>query len=212
MTPAFQIFLTEYHRTGSEKADGYSNGAFAGLSAMEKQAVFKMLETELPCSAQWLFVVDIEKAIGVAKAEEERLRGDSFAHVFLLQEYLVRHSRDLLYQEHMIEDFPHYIDRLKPLVVDSLARTPANATTLSFFRQVILEEPNASAVARASRHFLDAMKLPRFSEQDDEERRRLLRELTSGDRQVRAGAIARIDAGAQEATRAMGYMVRSGFS
>jgi hypothetical protein len=38
--------------TGSEKTDGYSRVAFAGLSGQEKVEVFRILETELPWSAQ----------------------------------------------------------------------------------------------------------------------------------------------------------------
>ena len=58
MIIAFDIFMSEHNKTGSEKADGYSQAAFDGLTDSEKDKVFKLLENELPFSAEWLVLVD----------------------------------------------------------------------------------------------------------------------------------------------------------
>jgi hypothetical protein len=44
MTIAFDIFMSEYDKADSEKADGYSLAAFDGLTGSEKDAVFRLLE------------------------------------------------------------------------------------------------------------------------------------------------------------------------
>jgi hypothetical protein len=193
MSLAFDKFMRQYKATGGEKADGYSRDVFLGLDEHEKEKVFKLLETELPWSTEWLFLVDPKKALATAKEKEEKLRGDPYADVYMLQEQLVKYSGDLLYQQHMIEDYPNYIDSLKPLVVDAIERTPTNEATLEFFKQVIFVEVNPSAVARASRHLLDSLKIP--CESDDEERnyKRLISELRSDNVQVKRRAIAEIE-------------------
>lgn len=179
MTVAFDKFLKQYQMTGSEKADGYSRDAFEGLDEHEKEAVFKLLVQELPYSAEWLFFLDAEKAVVIAKEEEQKLRGNGYASVYMLQEELLKHTGDLLYQDHMIEDYPSYVDNLRPLVVDSIARTPANPTTVAFLKQVVLTEVNTSAVSRAARELVAAVNVPRATEADEEKYSRLIKELRS---------------------------------
>jgi hypothetical protein len=193
MTAAFDKFMEQYNKTGSEKADGYSRSAFDGLSEEEKEVVFKLLESELPFSAEWLFYVNAEKAVIVVKAEEERLRGNPYEQVFLLQENMVKYTGDLAYQDHMMEDFPSYIDRLKPLVVDSIGRTPATDATNSFLKKIIMVETNTSAVARAARQFLIAKNVPNNTEEEGEKFASLMRELRNDDSQIKLHAIARVD-------------------
>jgi hypothetical protein len=193
MTAAFDKFMEQYNKTGSEKADGYSRSAFDGLSEEEKEVVFKLLESELPFSAEWLFYVNAEKAVIVVKAEEERLRGNPYEQVFLLQENMVKYTGDLAYQDHMMEDFPSYIDRLKPLVVDSIGRTPATDATNSFLKKIIMVETNTSAVARATRQFLIAKNVPNNTEEEGEKFASLMRELRNDDSQIKLHAIARVD-------------------
>ena len=79
----------------------------------------------------------------------------------------------------MIEDYPGYIENLKPLVVDSIGRTPANAATIAFFKQIILTETNTSAIARAARRLLAAVQFPRQTETDEMKYKQTIRELTS---------------------------------
>ena len=94
--------------------------------------------------------LDAEKTIVIAKEEEQKLRGNEYASAYVFQEQLFKHTGDLLYQDRMIEDYPGYVDDLRPLVVDSIGRTPANPTTVAFLKHVVLREVNASAVARAA--------------------------------------------------------------
>lgn len=164
MTLAFETFLKEHSMRGSEKADGYSASLFAGLDADEKQIVFTLLEAELPWSIEWLFLVDKDRALSAAKNEESKLRGAPYADAFMLQQRIVQHSGDLAYQEHMIEDYFHYIDSKRPLVLDAISRTPMNETVLNFFKKVIVVETNHSAVTRASRHMLNAMTASRLTD------------------------------------------------
>lgn len=192
MTQAFEEFMRQYKATGSEKADGYSRDVFVGLEQHEKEEVFKLLETELPWSAEWLFLIDQEKALVVAKEKEAKLRGDPYQNVYLLQEQIVKHSGDLSYQRHMIDDYSNYTDSLKPRVVDSIDRTLTSDAALEFFKQVILVEVNSSAVARAARHLLDAFKVPCETVDEEEKYKRLLSDLRSDDIQVKRRAIARI--------------------
>jgi hypothetical protein len=193
MTAAFEKFMKQYKMTGSEKADGYSRDAFIGLDEREKEAVFELLVTELPWEVEWLFFLNPEKALVVAKNLEEKLRGNMYGRTFMLQEQLVRYTGDLLYQKHMIEDYPTYAESLRPLVVDSIGRTPTNEATIGFFKQVIMVDADASAVDRASRRLLESMKVPRATAADEDTYRRLVGELRSDKVQVKLNAIARID-------------------
>jgi len=193
MSAAFEEFMRQYKMTGSEKADGYSDDVFVGLEPDEKETVFKLLETELPWSAEWLFRLDPKKALVVVKELERKLRGDPDANVYMLQQKIVKHSGDLAYQKRMIEDYPHYANRLKPLVVSSIDNTPVNKAKINFFKEVIFQEVNASAVTRAARYLLDAVKIPRASESEKTAYDRLLGELRSDDLKAKQRAIAKVE-------------------
>ncbi len=93
----------------------------------------------------------------------------------------------------MIEDYPCYDDRLKARVVDAIECTPASAAKISFLKQVILTETNADAVASASIHFLDAMKIPEKTEEEKKEYSRLFDELRSDDVNVKLRVIAKLE-------------------
>lgn len=168
MTSVFEKFMRQYKMTGSEKADGYSQDVFVGLSENEKRTVFELLVTELPWEIEWLFFIDPEKALRIAKEKESKLRGDPYGHAYLFQQQIVKYSGDLLYQKRMIDDYPGYPERVRPLVVDAIHRTPKNEDTVAFFKHVVLVEVNASAVARASRHLLDSLKVPQATEAEKE--------------------------------------------
>lgn len=193
MTQAFDKFVKQYEMTGSEKADGYSKDAFIGLDEHEKERVFDLLKTELPWSAEWLFFVNPEKALIIAKKEEEKLRGDPYQHVYIIQQQIVAHSGDLLYQQRMIEDYCNYSDSLKPLVVDAISKTPTNEALINFLKEVILTEVNTSAVARASRHFLNTAKIPRTTEVEEQRFKQLISELRSDNTQSKRRAVSAID-------------------
>lgn len=189
MTVAFDKFMNKYQQTGSEKADGYSLDAFEGLDEYEKEAVFKLLIRELPTSAEWLFFLDVEKAMVITKEEEQKSRGNAYSSAYMLQEQLLKHTGDLIYQDHMIEDYPSYVDALKPLVVDSIGRTPANPTTVAFLKQVVLTEVNIRTVARAARQLLAALNVPRATEADEEKYSRLIKDLRSESADTKLKAI-----------------------
>jgi hypothetical protein len=193
MTAAFQSFMKQYHATGSEKADGYSRDVFVGLDELEKEQVFKLLTTELPFSAEWLFLVDAAKATSIVKQEEQKMRGDGYRHTYMLQEQLIRHTGDPVYQQHMIEDYPAYIDDLKPLVIDAIGRSPANDAVLGFLKQVILVETDESAVARAARRFLIAANVPRDTEAQEARYRHLMEQLRSDNPRFKLRAIDQIE-------------------
>lgn len=192
VTVAFETFMAQYRMTGSEKADGYTRGAFDGLTESEKDTVFGMLESELPFSVEWLFHLDPGRARDVVKNAEQELRGDGYQHVYLLQEHLVRSAGELQYQEHLLDDYPHYADRLKPLVINAVGRTPTNEKTIGFFKKVILTETNVSAIRRAAQALLWAQKLSADTELDEESDCELLHDLSNEDVEVRVKAIARV--------------------
>jgi hypothetical protein len=152
--------------TGSDKADGYSRDVFIGLNDRERDIVFDLLAKELPWSAKWLFFFDIPKALSIAKKTEEELRGDKYSHVYLLQEKIVEYSGDLEYQLHMLEDYPSHIERLKPRVIDAIRSTPTTPETIQFLKEVVFTETSSSALARAIRGYLDAMKIPLTTESE----------------------------------------------
>lgn len=189
MTEAFSEFMRQYKMTGSEKADGYSKNVFLGLEPSEKEEVFRLLMTELPYSVNWLFFLNAEKALVIAKEMEEKLRGNAYASVYMLQEQIVRHAGELAYQAHMIEDYPGYIKTLKPLVIDAISRTPANKNIISFFENVILTEADSSAVARAARALLAAVKMPRITAAEEICYRHTVNELCSDSVDVKLRAI-----------------------
>jgi hypothetical protein len=193
MTSAFEKFMKQYKMTGSEKADGYSRDVFIGLNEHEEEEVFVLLTTELPWSAEWLFFLNPAKAAVVAKDLEKKMRGDPYKDTYMLQRQLIKYTGELDYQTHMIEDYPNYPDSSRPYVVDAVDGTPINQAQLDFFKQVILVEVNSTAVARASRHLLDAKKFPRISEIDKKKYDRILNELRSDSVQVKKRAIAEID-------------------
>lgn len=189
MTTAFDTFMKQHDKTGSEKADGYSRDAFIGLEGTEKEIVFDLLVKELPFSVEWLFFLDAEKALPVVKKEEERLKGDGYGSAYLLQEELVRFTGDVSYQGRMIEDYPAYTDSLKPLIVDAIGRTPANAATIEFFKRVILTEVNSSAVARAARRLLAALAVPRSTESEEKVYSRIVSDLRNESLDVKQRAL-----------------------
>ncbi|NVM75484.1 hypothetical protein FHW83_001264 [Duganella sp. SG902] len=154
MTAAFDTFMHQYQMSGSDKADGYGKDALAGLTSEEQKEVFNLLLTELPFSVEWLFFLDAEKALAVAKEYEAKWRCDGDRHVYKLQQHIVQHTGDWVYQQRMIEDYPHYVGRLRLLAIDAVHRTPANAATMAFLEQVILTETDERALARACRHLL----------------------------------------------------------
>jgi hypothetical protein len=192
MTASFDEFMRQNAMAGSEKADGYSPDVFTMLTAQEKDIVFSILQKELPWSAQWIFLVDAERAAAILKAKEQALRGDPYEDVYMIQQNLVTHTGDLLYQKHMIEDYPNYIEKKRPLVVDAVHRTPTNEDTISFFKQIILVEVNFSAVARASRHLLDSLGLSRNTDTDQKNYDQLISNLTSDDSQLKQQALLQI--------------------
>jgi hypothetical protein len=192
MTAAFDDFIQQHNSEGSKKADGYRLDMFAELDERECNIVFDMLKKELPWSAQCIFLVDPKRAATVLKAEEQALRGDPYEDVYMIQQNLVTYTGDLLYQQHMIEDYPNYIEKKRPLVVDAVHRTPANEDTISFFKQVILVEVNSSAVARASRHLLDALGYSRATESDKRNYDQLISNLRSDDDQLKRDTLSRI--------------------
>jgi len=189
MTLAFEKFMLEYGMTGAEKADGYSPSAFLELDEREKKIVFSLLVKELPWSAEWLFPLDPDAALIIAKEKEKELRGNGYAHVYKLQQFIVKYSGDLVYQAHMIEDYPNYDEDLKPRVVDAIHCTPKNSATAEFFKRVILTEVTTDAVARASRHFLDDLSFPNATGEEKNIYRRLMNELRSDGLKDKLGAI-----------------------
>ena len=193
MTAAFDLFMKEHNMTGSEKADGYSEAALTGLSEPEKEIVFDLLLKELPWSTKWLFILDAQKAAPVARKEEAELRDQNGLPVYLLQQQLVKYTGDLMYQQHMIEDYTEYRDEVRPLVVDAVDRTPTNQAKIDFFKHVVLIEVSNSAVARAARHLLDAIDFPRTIDVDKAKYERLIGELRSDDGRVKAQALDEID-------------------
>lgn len=193
MTVAFEKFMMQHNQTGSAKADGYSDDVFVGLAEDEKSVVFNLLLKELPWSAEWIFLVDRKKAAMAVEEKENELRGNGYEHVYLLQEQLIKYTGDLKYQEHMIEDYPVYIKRIRPLVVDSLGRTPANQKMISFLKEVILVEADASAVARASRHLLGAIEFPKSNDSQMADYRQLEKELRAEDPKIKQRALAKIE-------------------
>ncbi|AVR95815.1 hypothetical protein [Pseudoduganella armeniaca] len=169
MTAAFEKFMRQNQMTGSEKADGYSRDVFIGLEPEEREKVFDMLVDELPWSAEWLVLVNAEKAVQVMRELEMQWRGSPDQNVDWLQKQLVLRTGDLVFQQHMIEDYFNYSEWLRPGVVDSVGGTPTNALKLDFLSQVILVEVNEDAVVAAIRHLLYSIKFPRAT--DDEKRR-----------------------------------------
>jgi hypothetical protein len=193
MTVAYDTFMKQYHATGSEKADGYSRAAFVGLTPEEKEEVFRLLAMELPWSVDWLFFLDAERALPIVQEAEQKGRDDPYGDTYKLQAAIVKHTGDLTYQEHMIEDYPAYYKRKKPLVVDAINRTPTNDTTIEFFRQLILTETNEDAVAGASMYFLDSLDIANTTQRDRVVYDRLLDELRSDDTSTKLRAIAQAE-------------------
>lgn len=193
MTQAFDTFMRQYKMTGREKADGYTRDAFIGLTPNEKDIVLQKLTSELPWSAEWLFFVDKQKALAIAKEKEQSLRGNPYQDVFRIQQQLVKYSGDLLYQKHMIEDYPKYIDELKPLVIDAVDDTPVSDESIEFFKQVILLEANIDAVASASVHLLRALNVPRNTDEERVTFKRLLDDLRSEDPRSKRRGMAEVE-------------------
>lgn len=193
MTLAFEKFMRQYESTGPEKADGYSQDVFLGLDENEKKKAFELLVTELPWGIEWLFFLEPQKALAVAKDREAKLRGKSYADTYMLQQQIVKYSGDLRYQLHMIDDYPGYSESVRPLVVDAIHSTPQNENTMAFFKSVILTEVSGSAVARASRHLLDALRVPQVTPAEKENYRAMVAELRSDDTQRKLRTIAKLE-------------------
>ncbi|GGC04215.1 hypothetical protein [Pseudoduganella buxea] len=154
MSVAFDKFMEQYKSIGSQKADGYTLDMLIGLEDAEKLEIFRLLQTELPWSAQWLFFVNPEKATVIARELEAKWRGDPYRRVDWLQKELIKHTGDMIFQDHMMEDYAHYIDKLRPAVVDSIGSTPTTEAKLKFLEEVILVEVVDYAVMAAIRNLL----------------------------------------------------------
>lgn len=137
--------------------------------------------------------MDRERVLTIVKEAEQKGRGDPYGDTYKLQAAIVMHTRDLAYQEHMIEDYPSYHKRKKPLVVDAINRTPANETTIDFFKKVIRTETNEDAVAGASMYFLDSLNVANATQRDRVVYDRLLDNLRSDDTSVQMRAIAQAE-------------------
>jgi hypothetical protein len=114
----------------------------------------------------------------------------------VFQQQIVKFSGDLLYQKHMIDDYPAYPaypDHVKPLVVDAIYRTPKNENTIAFFKHVILTEVDASAIARASQHLPEVLNVPQATESEKEIFRGMVTELRSDDTATKLRAIAKLE-------------------
>jgi len=160
MTSAFAIFIEQYNMTGSEKADGYSACAFTGLSEQEKEEVFRILETELPWSAEWLFFLDRDRAIAVAKEMEAALRTQCRDSVHYLQKQLVKFTGDFIYQQHMVDGYATHPASVRAAVISAVDVAPANRAQIDFFKQVLRTERDERAVFRAGWHLLDKVNFP----------------------------------------------------
>jgi hypothetical protein len=189
MSNAFEKFLTQFKKTGSEKADGYSRDAFVGLAEIEKKIVFDYLVSELPWEIEWLFFLDPQRAAVVAKNKEAEARGNRHSHVYLIQKQLVNQCGEMEYQQHMIDDYHNYVDDLKPLVVDAIAQTPITSSSINFFKNLILVESNQDSLASATVHFLNSMGFARDAEPEKKIYLRLLKELRCENRMVKIGAV-----------------------
>ena len=192
MTTAFDTFMVQYQMTGSEKADGYTRDAFDGLTESESETVFSLLETELPFSVRWLFVVDPVRAYEVVKIAEAKMRGDSYRAPYLLQEQLLIHSGDMQYLRRMLEDYPVYVDEQKASVVNTVGRLPAHQDTIDFFKKIILFETDSDAVFHAANELLIALAFPRQSESEKQQYRQFLKQLTDESAEVRSHALEQI--------------------
>ncbi|RAM61757.1 hypothetical protein [Herbaspirillum rubrisubalbicans] len=194
MSTTFNNFIKQYHRSGSEKADGYDKSSFIRLADHEKKSVFEMLVSELPWigAIEGLFLLDPVRALEICKKEEEKLRIAGSA-AYMLQPFLVKYSGDLIYQRHLIEDYSGYYDDLKPKVVDAVSRTPITTDSIEFFKSVVLTEANTSAVARASRHLLDALRLPHDEDEDKARYQQLLVDLRSENIQTKLRCLEKIN-------------------
>lgn len=189
MTAAFEKFMRQHQMTGSEKADGYSRDVFVGLESEERTKVFNLLIDELPWSAEWIFLVNSDKAEQVAVELERQWRKNPDKHVDWLQKQLVLRTGDLKYQQHMIEDYFNYSEWLRPGVVESVGATPTNKAKLEFLKQVILVEFDEDAVVAAIRHLLYSVK---FQCTTDEEKRKyegLVKFLRDEDLDVKQSAL-----------------------
>lgn len=192
MTLAFEKFMQQHRETGSAKADGYSDDVFIGLEKDERNVVFDLLVKELPWAAEWLVLVDREKALKILMQKEKELRGNGYEHTYMIQQQIVKCTGDIEYQKHMIEDYSIYISRIKPLVIDSIGRTPINQDVINFLKKVILVEIDASAVARASRNLLTAVRFPNDSDAETGLFRKVENELRSDDDKIKQRALAKV--------------------
>ena len=81
----------------------------------------------------------------------------------------------------------------------SLLRGPANETTISFFKKLILTETNEDAIAGASMYFLDALNVANATQDDRVAYDRLLDEPRSDDTTAKLRAIAQAESAAGQA-------------
>ncbi|AXA92019.1 hypothetical protein [Massilia sp. YMA4] len=191
MTPAFAEFTRQYHLTGREKADGYTWTAFAGLAVDEKQIVFDMLVRELPWACDWLFALDPVQALVVAQRLEPEMRGRTNA--YWLQQQMVRHSGDLRYQRHMMEDYAVYPSRHKAQLLRSLAATPMNERTIEFLKHVLITEVERDAVFWAGCALMDAFRVPNSTEVERQRHHRILDGFRQSQPAARLAALARLE-------------------
>lgn len=77
--------------------------------------------------------------------------------------------------------------------MDAVGRTPASMAAISFFKRVILEDANQSAIARAANHLLYAVGIPRTTETEKQIYEQLLSDLRNDSRDIKLHALMQIE-------------------
>lgn len=162
MTPAFSKFMEQFRSTGSDKAQGYDESHFVGLSEEEKIIVFSCLERELtaPGVIGWLFLLDENKA---QSALQDYLNSNhkpfSGLHRILIGLYV--YSKD----ERFLDDFEYYFSQFYEWERDEAVQLYASYVQSEqrkskFFKKVILDEKDPDALSSAADFYLRLVGIP----------------------------------------------------
>lgn len=162
MTDTYNNFLKQYNSKGSQKADGYSESHFEGMTVDEKKEAFDLLKTELiaPGVADWLFYLDPIQAEMVLLAYINKdAKNKSGIHRVFYQLYIK--TTENKYQNSLIDNYIQYLDWEKDEAIWLInGSKPEKNIASAFYKNVIMTEKNKDALSSAADFFLRLNGLP----------------------------------------------------
>lgn len=171
MSIAFENFNVQYNSTGRQKADGYDESHFDGMTESEKKHAFNMLLRELGASqnsTEWLFKLDPKRAEEESLKYLEKTKDSTVSGEFVIYYYLYKYSNNKNFQLKLIERFPEYPDYQKKHSLRYIGSTSPCLEISDFFKEILSGKyDDESLLWPAAEQYLRVHRVP--NETNDEQ-------------------------------------------